>query len=364
MLSALSKAYLVFAALGAAAAVVYVVGTGGDHMGATLLVTLFVAGLAFAAATSLRPVTDTDLEVLVPEGAPPPARHPVADPGPSTSPTLFPFAAAAGITILGVGLTTGLSIIVLGSVVTALAGAGWLGRSWRDHPLWTARFGRRVGDRAVGPFSYPVVALVLGAIVAFSISRLYLAISESAAVVVSVLIAAFVLGGAVILSAGRNVGARLTGLLAAVALVSVLAAGVAGYAAGERTIRPHESKVYDAYMAAEGVAFTKDRLEVPAGKVRFSFANHDPAGVYHDLGVYSLSPGAGVGGKSFVPGRPFFAVLPIPGGTEDTAVVDTEAVGLEVGREYQLRCDFHPGMRATLVVVAAPAGEKKGEHKE
>jgi len=363
MLSTLSKAYIAYSLLGAAGALVYIFGTGGDHLGGTLLVALVVAGLAFATATSLRVVVDTDFDRPVAADAPPPALLPVADPGPSVGPSLFPFAAAAGLTLLGAGVTTDPGIVILGAAVMAVGAAGWVGQSWRDHPLWTERFGRRVGDRAVGPFSYPLMAMVLGAAVAFSISRLYLAIEESAATVVSVLLAAMVFGGAVILAVGKNVGRRLTAALSGVALVAVVGSGVAGYAAGERTIEAHEEKGGEVELEAEGIAYTVNHLEVPEGVVKLTFVNHDPAGTLHDVGVYSAPP-LGTDPTAFVPGKPFVAVLPIDGGQKGTTLIDTTVVGLELGQSYLYRCDFHPGMTGTLTVVPAKAATEKGHVKE
>jgi plastocyanin len=364
MLSALSKAYIAYAVVGAVVAVAYIFGTGGDHMGGTLLVTLSVAGLAFAAAASMRVVVDTDLEVPVAADAPPPASHPVADPGPSVRPSLFPFGAAVGLTLLGVGITTDTGVLVLGAALVAIGVAGWLALSWREHPLWTARFGQRVGQRAVGPFSYPVVALIVGALVAFSISRFYLAIAEKAAVVVSVAAAALVLGLAAILASGKNVGQRLLTAVSGVALLSVVGSGVAGYATGERHIETHEPGYHDVEIEAEGIAYDKTHLAVPEGRVKLTFVNKDPGGTVHDVGVYSLPP-AGTDPKEFVPGKPFVAVLPIDGGRKASALIDTTVVGLEVGSEYLYRCDFHPAMKGTLTVVPAPAHDaEKGAAKE
>jgi plastocyanin len=145
-----------------------------------------------------------------------------------------------------------------------------------------------------------------------------------------------------------------------VALLAIVGSGVAGYASGQREIERHTPDYSPVDVSALGTAYTTTHLEMPAGKVKITFANHDPAGTIHDFGVYSAPP-AGSDPKTFVPGTPFVAVLPIDGGHKQSTIIDTEVVGLQVGQEYLYRCDFHPGMKGTLSVVPAP---EKGASKE
>ncbi|MEO5679809.1 MAG: hypothetical protein ABIS47_09075, partial [Acidimicrobiales bacterium] len=205
MLSALAKAYLVAAAVIGVFTVAYLdplslgPGGGGDHFGATLLAATAIGALAFAVATSLRSVTDREVEPPVPADAPPPALRPVA-PEPSTGASAFPLLAAVGLVLVGVAAAAGGPALYLAVAVLTVAAAGWLGQAFVEHPLATARLGERVSSRTTSPFTYPVLAVVMGAVVAISVSRVYLTLTENGAIVVSALVATVLFVGCLVLA--------------------------------------------------------------------------------------------------------------------------------------------------------------------
>ncbi len=358
MLSAVAKAYLITALVVAAVTAFYLdplslsSGGGGDHFGATLLVTVVIGALAFAYVTSTRPITDNELEPLAPDDAPPPLLQPVT-PGPSAGASAFPLLAAVGLVATAVASTIGGPALYLGLALLLVAAGGWLGQAFTEHPLATPRLEDRVSRRTTNPFTYPVLGVLLGAVVALSVSRLYLTITEEAAIVVSGLVATVLFVGCLALASGRNTGRRLTGGLAGLALVSVIGAGAASAARGERVIEHHgEGEITEQEIEAEGIQYSKNELTLTEGKVRFTFDNNDPKGTYHDVGIYSAKEG----------GTPFAAILPVNWGREATTLIDTQVVGLEPGTSYYFRCDFHPAMVGTLQVVAAvPAAEHPSE---
>lgn len=359
MLSAVAKAYLVLAVLAGTFALIYtdplalVRGGGGDHFGATLLVLVSLGAVAFAVATSMRSITDGEVEPLVPADAPPPQLQPITDMGPTTGASAFPLVAAIGLVLVGVAGATGALAFYLAVALLLVAAGGWLGQAFAEHPLSTARLGDRVSRRATSPFTYPVLAVLLGAVVAISVSRVYLTVNEKAAVVVSGLVATVLFVGCLALATGRNVGRRLTAGLAGVALVSVVGAGAASAGRGERITERREPavSVTDVELRAEGIQYDTNVLTITEGKVRFNFDNAEPEAVYHDVGIYSDKEG----------GTPFAAVLPIHGGARGSKLIDTKVAGLVPGRSYWFRCDFHPAMVGRLNVEAAPAEKPKAE---
>lgn len=358
MLSAVAKAYLVLAALVGAFALVYLDPLslspkgGGDHFGGTLLVMGAIGALAYAVVTSFRAVTDSDVEPPLAEDAPPPSMRPVSSPRVGAS--AFPLLAALGLVLVGVAAAAGALAVYLAAAVLLVAAGGWLGQAFGEHPLATARVGERFSRRTTSPFTYPILAVLLGAVVAISISRVYLTITEKAAIVVSGLVATTLFVGCLVLASGRNAGRRLTAGLAGLALVSVVGAGAAAAARGERTIEHHgEGEVTEAELKAEGIQFDKPDLALTEGKVEFTFENDDPEGTYHNVGIYSEKEA----------GKPFAAILPIDGGgTRGTTLIDTKVVGLVPGTSYWFRCDFHPGMVGTLTVEPAPPEDAGGGH--
>ena len=361
MLSAVAKAYLVTALVVAAFTAFYLdplslsSSGGGDHFGTTLLITIVVGAVAFAYVTSTRPITDNELEPLAPDDAPPPTLQPVATPGPTAGASAFPLLAAVGLVATAVASTIGGPALYLGLALLLVAAGGWLGQAFAEHPLATPRLGDRVSRRTTSPFTYPVLGVLLGAVIALSVSRLYLTITEEAAIVVSGLVATVLFVGCLVLASGRNTGRRLTGGLAGLALISIIGAGAASAARGERVIEHHgEGEVTEQEIEAEGIQYNKTELALTEGKVRFTFDNHDPKGTYHNVGVYSAKEG----------GTPFVAILPIDGGRKGSTLIDTEVVGLIPGNSYVFRCDFHPAMVGTLEVVKAPPEAEHGSGGE
>lgn len=367
MLSAVAKAYLVTALVVGAFTVFYLdplslsSGGGGDHFGVTLLIVTVLGALAFAYVTSMRPVSERELEPLVADDAPPPALQQPATPS-GAGASAFPLLAAVGLVAAAAATVIGGPAFYVGVALLLVAAGGWLAQAFAEHPLATPRLGDRVSRRTTSPFTYPVLAVLLGGVVALSVSRLYLTITEEAAIVVSGLVATVLFLGCLVLASGRNAGRRLTGGLAGLALVTVVGAGAASAARGEREIEHHvEGEVTEQELHAEGILYDKAELTLTEGKVRFTFENADPKGTYHNVGIYSEREA----------GQPFVAILPIDGGTEGTSLIDTHVVGLQPGASYFFRCDFHPAMVGTVEVVEAPpeaehgseSSEKKSEKK-
>jgi plastocyanin len=287
----------------------------------------------------------------------------IGDPGPTVGASAFPLLAAVGLVLVGMAAATGSLAFYLAAALLVVAGGGWLGQAFSEHPLATPRTVDRLRRRTTSPFTYPILAILLGAVVAISISRVYLTITEKAAIVVSGLVATALFLGCLLLASGRGSGRRLTAGLAGLALVSVIGAGAASAARGERTIEHHaEAAITEAELHAEGIEYDKDHVTLHEGTVRFTFENNDPVGTYHNVGIYSEKEA----------GEPYAAILPIDGGgTRRSTLIDTKVVGLHTGEEYFFRCDFHPAMVGTLKVEVGPppdtehggaSGEQEVEH--
>ena len=357
MLSAVAKAYVVIAVVVSAFTLAYLdplslgPGGGGDHFGGTLLVTTVIAALAFAVVASLRSVADSDVEPPTPSDAPPPSMRPVTDPGPNAGASALPLLVAVGLAFVGVAAATGAPAFYLAVALLLVASAGWLSQAFTEHPLVTARMADRVSRRTTSPFTYPILAVLLGAVVAISISRVYLTITETAAIVVSGMVATVLFVGCLVLASGRNVSRRLTAGLAGLALVSVVGAGAASAARGERVIEHHgEAAISEQELEAEGIQYSTSDLTLTEGTIRFTFENNDPKGTYHNVGIYSEKEA----------GRPFVAILPIDGGTKASTLIDTKVIGIQPGASYWFRCDFHPAMVGTVHVEPAPPEAEHG----
>ncbi|HEX4978568.1 MAG TPA: cupredoxin domain-containing protein [Acidimicrobiales bacterium] len=116
----------------------------------------------------------------------------------------------------------------------AVAGFGWLGQAWTEHPSWTRAMTDRINERFVVPIGLPGTIIALAGLSAVSLSRIFLAVSADAAPVVGVVVAFALLGSFYLLSTRETIGRGTITALVGVAAVFVIGAGVAGAIAGER----------------------------------------------------------------------------------------------------------------------------------
>ncbi|MEX0657601.1 MAG: plastocyanin/azurin family copper-binding protein [Egibacteraceae bacterium] len=117
--------------------------------------------------------------------------------------------------------------------------------------------------RVFVPLMLPVGALAAFGLFAFSLSRIFLAISSVGAVFLALLVASYVLVLAGMVAARPHVSSQALGIGLVVAMVGVTAAGAAGAAAGIRPIEHEEEH------AAEAGAEGETGAEAPEGALVF-----------------------------------------------------------------------------------------------
>lgn len=155
--------------------------------------------------------------------------------------------------------------------------------------------------RVFVPLMLPVGALAAFGLFAFSLSRVFLAISSLGAVFLALLVAGYVLVLASLVAARPHVSSQALGIGLVVAMVGVTAAGAAGAAAGVRPVEHEEEQAAEeGAEGAEGeagaeapegalvlVAVDIDFSEAPetaeAGEVTFFLDNQGAA--LHDVTV-------------------------------------------------------------------------------
>lgn len=148
--------------------------------------------------------------------------------------SLWPLLGGVAATCVAVGAALGTEFIVIGLLVAAVAGFGWLGQAWTEHPSWTRAMTDRINERFIVPIGLPGTIIALAGLSAVSLSRIFLAVSADAAPVVGVVVAFALLGSFYLLSTRETIGRGTITALVGVAAVLVIGAGVAGAIAGER----------------------------------------------------------------------------------------------------------------------------------
>ena len=192
-------------------------------------------------------------------------------------------------------------------------------------------------SRVVGPFMVPVVALIVGGIFVFALSRVLLAVPKYWSVSLAGLLAAEILGVAAVLAALRRVTGAQKGLVALLGVI-VLAGGGVGFSQGIRPIEVHGGGLT---IAASGLVFDVTELVGPADEATtLEFDNQD-AGIPHNVSIIDAGTPLFTGEIFNGPAAMVYDLPPIPAGT------------------YDFRCDVHPNMAGTYV-----AGGEGGEHGE
>jgi plastocyanin len=305
----------------------------GERSGTALL--LFLALAAAVAGLACLPAPDQ--APVVPADAPAPERR-ATTVGAAPRGSAWPAVGAAALALLAAGAAIGPAVVVAGVVAVVVATAGWYAQVWREHPSWTTRVRERVSSRLLVPVGLPVATFLLVALIAVSVSRILLAVPKDAAVVVAMLVALSILTCFAWVASRPRLGSSALIGLAALALVSVVGAGIAGAVSGERKFEPHEHQENEFRLTARNLKFSRSSFSVAADtNVVIHFQNADN-GTYHNMAVYQ-----GEGPTA----RPVFNGAGFPGDDQRTYRFRTPPPG-----QYVFVCDFHPSMKGSFVTEA------------
>ena len=213
----------------------------GDHLGYGVLL-FAAAALALLGFITIL-VRDGDAEVMAERAGVatvPPVQQPV-------DASYWGPIAAFGVAALIIGLALSPVFYILGIAVLAVTALMWSVQAWADRATGDPEVNRVVRGRVLGPLELPMLSMLAIATVAVGVSRVFLAVSKTGAVVTGSLFTIFVFGSAVVISKldlKRNV---ISGVVALGAL-AVLAGGIVGAAFGERDFEHHG----DDHSEAEG----------------------------------------------------------------------------------------------------------------
>jgi hypothetical protein len=224
-----TKGLFAMAVLGAIAAFVYGV-VADDAAGTTLLVAVAaaaaVAGVVVLFADPDRApwyAPDTPIALQSPSGGRP------------SLPSPWPLGAAVALGVLALGAATDAVVIGGAAVLLAFVAVAWLFQQFSEHPTYTARYGARLKERLVLPIGLPLTVIILVAIIAGSLSRVFLALPENGTRAVALVIALVILLTASAIAASDRIARNALAALTAFAFACVVAAGIVGLVHGERT---------------------------------------------------------------------------------------------------------------------------------
>lgn len=199
-------------------------GSGGAVLG-FIAAGAFLLGLAAALADAdLPPYVAPDAGLI---DVPPAGGRP-------SLPSPWPLAGAFALGVLALAVATEGVVVIAGAILLVIVGLGWFFQHWAEHPTYTARYGTRLKERLLVPVGLPVGVFCLVAVIAISLSRIFLALPEQGTRVVALAIALVILLSAFAVAASERMARTALALLCAFALAAVVGAGAAGLVHGER----------------------------------------------------------------------------------------------------------------------------------
>lgn len=321
----------------AVASIAYAIASG-DRLGAIVLAG-GAAAAVFLGSLLVGRVTPAAVEFVAP--VPNRASEPLR-------PSVWPMVAAAAVVLFVVGVSLDIQTIVFGLVASAVTGVGWFVQALRERRPHADPAAVYAEERVIEPTGLPLLAFLAIAVVVVSVSRILLAVSKNASVVVAIVAAAGVFFVAMLISSRRAVSGRALGGLLALTAVLLVAGGVVAATEGERTIERHAGDASTTEIA-RGTAFVEGDLTVESEthRVRIRFVNEDED-VIHNIAVFT---------DDSADEQVYFGSALLSTGEV------TYTFGVPEAGEYFYRCEFHPEQMTGTLTVEEPADEGATEEE-
>jgi hypothetical protein len=219
-----------------ASAVVLIIYMSVDW-GALGTVGLLVASMAFAFLAGINLyVRDSNVGVKDPTAV---EQSPAARLAPLAS--IWPAIGALGAALVVIGLVTEPVVFIFGIVAMLAAVIEWMVEAWSERASADTTFNGTIRERMAHPYEFPVLAALITAVIVWSFSRIMLFLSKEGGPVMFGVLAALVLAIGAIVAARPSLRSSTVQSLATVAVLALVAGGVAASLAGPRDIEPHET---------------------------------------------------------------------------------------------------------------------------
>lgn len=225
----------------------------GEHVGYAVLMAFSAAMAMLAGFTSA--ARDADAESLAQLEGIDAAQLPPASVPAGLS--WWPLLAALGTGVVIVGLVFSNLLLWAGVAILVAASVEWTAKAWSERATDDAATNAEYRSRLLQPAEVPIASVLIIGLVAVAISRVLLAVPQSAAVYIVILLAAIVFGVANLLARRPELKGRVLGAVVFVSILVIVAAGIAGGVAGTRNIEEHHG---EGALAASPAVGSHERL--------------------------------------------------------------------------------------------------------
>ncbi len=208
----------------------------GDHLAYTVLLTLGFVAAALAVLHIAFRDADPEAEAQVAHtDSVPLTRAP-------TGANFLPLVAAFAVGIVLIGLITNKVVVIAGLALLVIVIGTWALRAWAERATGDDEVNRELYERFIEPFRIPVLSILCIGLVALGLSRVLLAVTETAAVVVFIVVGSIFLFGAVLLAARPAISKNTITITLFVGALIVIGIGTVAAVVGQRDFEHHQEQ--------------------------------------------------------------------------------------------------------------------------
>jgi hypothetical protein len=223
MLTGASKYFLGLTAAATAGLILYLLFVTPNDLGAIALGAVVVAVGTLAGIT----LFNRDAEADTVQDATGAAAMPLPN-------SVWPIVCALGVALMVVGLASVAMVFLIGLGVVVIGALEWLIQDWAEGASADNKFNTFIRERAISPLELPLFAAVGGGIIAFSFSRIMLAMDKATGTILFIIISSGVLLVAFLVAFKQNFRGQIITVLSVVAGAALIAGGVGSALTGER----------------------------------------------------------------------------------------------------------------------------------
>lgn len=204
----------------------------GSHLG--YVVMLFLSLVLFCLAVTDIVTRGGDSEVLAEQA------HLASIPAlPTLSPVMWPPITAFGVACTIIGLAMSTPFLIVGLLVLVIMGLEWLLTAWSDRASGDAEANAVIRSRILGPIEVPLLGLLTFGVAALAMSRVFLTLSATGAVIAGS-IAALIVFGLAALFAKKDVPRSALSLVMVLGALAIIGGGIVGETRGQREFHDEE----------------------------------------------------------------------------------------------------------------------------
>ena len=218
-----SKYFFGLTGLSLIAAILYMVLVNPSDLGAVALIGLAASGALIGAMA----LFTRDGDVYADEEAV--AANAVAGP-----PSFWPIVFALGAAMVLTGLATVSVVFILGIAVLIGGGVEWAIHNWADGASSDHEFNKFARARAISAIEYPGLAAVVLGVIAFFLSRVFLALSKESGTIFFIVAASAIFLVGILIAFKPFMKGAATVIVAVVAVVTLVGLGTFAALSGER----------------------------------------------------------------------------------------------------------------------------------